>query len=103
MTPQDYEDTYHYIQRNLATITQVATEHAIKENLLSMLDEYRKEMTEWSDELDHWYAYGDRVDLNFVSKNMTSIKCFAYPVVNGVPNYDQEYEVELPMTLTEDK
>lgn len=106
MTPQDYDDTYHYIQRNLTAITQMAKEHAIKENLLEMLKEYREAEDVYpfgsTEELDYWFAYGERVDLNFVSKNLTTIKCFAYPVVNAVPNYDQEYEVALPFTLSED-
>ena len=105
MTPQDYEDTFHYIKRNIETITQFANEHAIKENLLGMLDEYRNELDEDdisnADELDYWFAYGERVDLNYVSRNLTTIKCFAYPVVNAVPNYDQEYELELPVSVTE--
>jgi hypothetical protein len=100
MTPQEYTDTFHYIQRNLEQITSFAIEHAIKEKLQPMLDEYRKEAETYLDhgydELDHWHAFGDRVDLNYVSRNLTDIVCLAYPVVNGVPNYDEEYEIPIP-------
>jgi hypothetical protein len=100
MTPQEYTDTFHYIQRNLEQITSFAIEHAIKEKLDNMLEEYRKELDDTDyyqpDELDYWYAFGDRVDLNYVSRNLEYIVCLAYPVVNGVPNYDEEYEIPIP-------
>ena len=101
MTPQEYTDTFHYIQRNLEQITSFAIEHAIKEKLDNMLEEYRKEINDIEpyfqpDELDYWHAFGDRVDLNYVSRNLTDIVCLAYPVVNGVPNYDEEYEIPIP-------
>jgi hypothetical protein len=99
MTPQEYEDTFHYIQRNLEQITAFAVEHAIKEKLSDMLNDYRSEVDADDlfgiDELDYWYAFGERVDLNFISRDLTELRCMAYPVVNGVPNYDEEYEVEL--------
>lgn len=101
MTPQEYNDTFHYIQRNLEQITAFAVEHAITEKLDEMLNDYRKQLDvldiDYSiEEMDYWYAFGDRVDLNYVSRNLTSIVCLAYPVVNGVPNYDEEYEISIP-------
>ena len=101
MTPQEYNDASHYIKRNLEVITTYAVETAIKEKLDVILNEYRNEVeaggTEYAyDELDHWHSFGDRVDLNYVSRNLTELRCLAYPVVNGVPNYDEEYEIELP-------
>jgi hypothetical protein len=100
MTPQEYDDTFHYIQRNLEQITAFAVEHAIKEKLDDMLTDYRKQLDEPSgydiEEMDYWFAFGDRVDLNYVSRNLTDIVCLAYPVVNGVPNYDEEYEIPIP-------
>ena len=104
MTPQEYNDTFHYIQRNLEQITAFAVEHAIKEKLDTMLTEYRKQLDDPSEygilEMDYWFAFGDRVDLNYVSRNLTDIVCLAYPVVNGVPNYDEEYEI--PITFPAD-
>lgn len=114
MTPQDYEDTFHYIKRNITAISQFAVEHAIKEKLMGMLQEYYDEVTQdcdsqqevddvlsRTDELDYWYAYGDRVDLNYTSRGLKTLKCWAYPVVNAVPNYDQEYEIEIDITELE--
>jgi len=103
MTPQEYNDTFHYIQRNLEQITAFAIEHAITEKLDDMMEEYRQSIDPdyaemyLIDEFDYWYAFGDRVDLNFVSRDLTELRCLAYPVVNGVPNYDAEYEIELPI------
>lgn len=104
MTPQEYNDTFHYIQRNIEIISVYATEHAIKEKLGDMLNEYREQLNDDSgyiaEEMDYWFAFGDRVDLNYVSRDLTDLICFAYPVVNGVPNYDEEYEVTI--SLSED-
>jgi hypothetical protein len=47
------------------------------------------------EELDEWNAWGECADLNFVSERLSCIKCYAYPVVNGVPNYSKEYEIEI--------
>lgn len=45
------------------------------------------------EELDHWDAYGDYADLNFISEGLHTIKCYAYPVVNGIPDYSDEHAV----------
>lgn len=45
------------------------------------------------EELDHWDAYDEYADLNFVSEGLQVIKCYAYPVVNSVPDYSEERAV----------
>ena len=50
---------------------------------------------------DYWDAYGESIDLNFCANVYgTDILCVAYPVHNGIPNYDKEYMVRVPMTTT---
>lgn len=94
MTPQEYEDTYHFILRNLQDITAHATEVTTRE-------EFSQNFSTMQEDLDYWDAYKERADLNFIYKD-GKVMCYAYPVVNAVPNYDDVWAVEVPIKMTRD-
>lgn len=94
MTPQDYEDTHHFILRNLSQITAHANAVATREEFL---DNFYK----MQEEFDYWEAYQERADLNFTYTD-GKIVCYAYPVVNATPNYDRVWAVEVPITVNRD-
>lgn len=92
MTPNDYKDTYHFILRNLAEITRHANDETKSE-------QFSHTFRKMQEELDYWHGFKERVDLNFLYED-GKIVCYAYPVVNAVPNYDQVWAVEVPINMS---
>lgn len=81
----DYEVTTAYIKQNIDDITEFARSFISNEP---------------SEDEDIFHAFNDRVDLNFVlDEDTQNWNCYAYPVVNGTPSYDQEYEVHIPVDV----
>lgn len=80
-TVTDYEVTLAFIHQNIPNIRDCANQY-LNENFFE------------DDEV--WYAYADRVDLNLIRDPETDTwSCLAYPVVNGEPNYNSQYEVPI--------
>ena len=85
MNKHDYERTVDFINSHLDDIKK----HAM--HVIARDDLYTSEQ----EELDHWDAYEDSVDLNFIRQDLDKILCFAYPVVNSVPDYSKWCEVQV--------
>lgn len=83
-TVSDYEVTTAYIKQNIDAITEFARQF--------LSDNY------FEDD-DVFHAFNDRVDLNFIRSEDDCWDCFAYPVVNGDPNYSGEYEVRIVVDI----
>lgn len=79
-TISDYEVTTAYIKQNIDAISEFARQF--------LADNY------FEDD-DVFHAFNDRVDLNFIRSEEGCWECFAYPVVNGDPDYSGEYEVRI--------
>ena len=79
-TVSDYEVTTAYIKQNIDAITEFARQY-LNDNFFE------------DDDVIH--AFNDRVDLNFVRSEDDAWDCYAYPVVNGDPDYSSEYEVHI--------
>lgn len=104
----DYENGYKFILDNVTAISSFAEGYIIGSNLDCQAQElFSKEVCsccgsvvepdEEPEDMNVWHSYGDTVDLNFVTDGDDTIKCFAYPVVGGTPDYDSKYEVEIPL------
>jgi hypothetical protein len=92
MSKQEYDDAMMFIQKHIEEITEYAQSVRDSMEFIDALVhfEYFDSDTEVCDytDFDYWDAYGDRVDINFYGDNNV-LRCVAYPVVNGIPNYDQ--------------
>lgn len=98
MNSIDYQNATNYIKENLDEITKFVNALISEHDFLDALAYAGCE--EDFLEFDYWHSYGDNVDLNFVgSEDGLELKCLAYPVVNSIPNYDQEYQIEIKVEV----
>ena len=103
MSKQEYDDAMMFIQKHIEEITEYAQRVRDSMEFIDYAVEFREfdnatGVFDYTD-FDYWDAYGDRVDLNFYGDNNV-LRCVAYPVVNGIPNYDQVCRT--PITLEEE-
>lgn len=79
-TVSDYEVTTAYIKQNIDAITEFARQFLSDNHF---------------EDDDVFHAFNYRVDLNFIRSEENCWECYAYPVVNGYPDYSGEYEVRI--------
>lgn len=92
----DYDNIFHTIHRDIEKITHYAKTITNSHDFKEDLDSFKQ----YGDlrGFDYWDAYGDNVDLNFCSNMVgTEVICTAYPVWQGIPNYDEKYMVRVPL------